>query len=318
MSRLSIEDYRAFVAVLDTGSFVSAADALYITQSGLSRRIRKLEDALGARLLNRDKRQITRTAVGELFAPIAREAIAGFERSQDRIRDVIGLRAGRVTVGCMLTVANHLLAGIVSRFAQQHPGVEVRVLDDFGPKVLEAVLHGEAEFAVLLEPPAQPRITFEPLLDDPYVVALPASHPLAARKSVRWRELEHHPRMRLGDWNGNQETLAREGLAGRESAAAMVEVQHVSTLLALVAEGVGIAAAPRLAVAGQDRPGIVFRPLTHPTTTRRIGLVTVRDRVLSPAAEAFAGMLGEALSAHGPRSRVPAVAGTAGQRARRR
>ena len=148
MSRVTLEDMRAFLAVADARGFVRAAEQLFITQSALSRRITKLEAAIGARLFDRDSRNVELTALGRTFVPIATRMVHGFERSMDEIRDVVQLRAGTVTIGSMLTVANHLLAGVLARFAQRYPGIKVRVLDDFGPRLLAAVDSGEAEFAV--------------------------------------------------------------------------------------------------------------------------------------------------------------------------
>ena len=295
-TRVSVEDYRAFVAVVDSGSFVRAAHSLFLTQSALSRRIAKLEEVLGARLLDRDSRKVSLTAIGRAFEPIAKQVLHGFERSLDEIRDVIQLRAGAVTVGSMLTVANHLLPAVVARFAGAHPGVRVRILDDFGPKILEAVNTGEAEFAIVLEPAPHPRLDFEALIDDPYVLVMREDHLLAQKRKLRWRDLEGHPFVRLGEWNGNQARLSGEEMPARVLENAAYEVQHISTLLALVAEGAGIAAAPRLAVLAQAEHGVVYRALREPLAHRRIGLVRIRGRALSPAAEALRVRTIEALA----------------------
>jgi DNA-binding transcriptional LysR family regulator len=287
--RLTIEDYRAFITVLEHHSFKRAAEVLFITQSGLSRRIHKLESVLDARLLDRDSRNVAATAVGEAFYPIAQQAVREFKRSQDEIRDVIDLRAGTVTLGSMLTVANHLLANVLAEFSGEHPGVKVRVLDDFGPKILSALESGEAEFAIVQDAPTHPRITFEPLLRDPYVLAMPVGHPLSAQQSVTWREVGDYPCIRLGSWNGNQLRLDGEDVPSRTLSQAPYETQHVSTALSLVAAGVAVAPAPRLAI-NQGTDGVVVRPLKAPATHRQIGIAQLKSRALSPAATALRGL----------------------------
>ncbi|MEM7406057.1 MAG: LysR substrate-binding domain-containing protein [Pseudomonadota bacterium] len=286
--RTSINDLRAFATLAETQSFVRAAQTLFLTQSALSRRISKLEAVLATRLFDRNSRNVTLTPVGEAFVPIAARALSGFQQSLDEIRDIVQLRAGTVTIGSMLTVAQHMLPAVITQFMRAHPGVTVRLLDDFGPRVLDAVEAGEAEFGVVMPTQLRDRLQFENCLDDPYVAVCPTDHPLARRRSVEWRVLEHWPCIRLGPNNGNValtrqfETVDDET---REGPRTFCEVQHIATLTEMVANGAGVGVAPALAIAGNANPRLVKVRLRNPEVARPIGLATVRERALSPAAQ---------------------------------
>lgn len=299
-SRISIEDYRAFIAVVDEGSFVGAAEALHLTQSALSRRIAKIESHLDARLFDRDSRNVALTGVGRAFVPIARPAVAAFERSLHEITDVVALRDGTVTFASMLTAAQSVLPDVVADFAAAFPGVRIRLLDHQGDTVLDRVAGGEAEFALVVEPPEHPRLEFEPLWQDPYVLACPAAHALAGTGGpVRWADLAADPTpfIRVGPGNRNHDELAREDLSRAVLERARFEVQHVSTALAYVNAGVGITAVPAMVLregmrestgstsaAGPQAGRIAAVPLDQPAVCRRIGLVRARHHHLSPAA----------------------------------
>ena len=94
----TLDDIRAFVAVAEFASFKRAADELGITQSALSRRLKKLEDGLGARLLDRTTRRIAVSTVGQEFLPEARRMVRDFEQSLRDIRDLVQIRTGMVAL----------------------------------------------------------------------------------------------------------------------------------------------------------------------------------------------------------------------------
>ena len=118
---------------------------------------------------------------------------------------------------------------------------------------------------------------------------------LARRRSVRWSALARYPYVRMGAFSGNQERLTRavnQDLLPRGG----IEVQHVSTLLAFVAAGVGISAAPRLALGAAAELGIATVRLVEPAVSRRIGVVKLRGRTLSPGAARLRDAVSTALT----------------------
>jgi DNA-binding transcriptional LysR family regulator len=138
-----------------------------------------------------------------------------------------------------------------------------------------------------------PEVEFTPLLKEPYVLACPAGHPLARRRSVRWEELADHPLARVSHASRNRlfidQALAELPPLPRPT----IEVRHVSTLIGLVESGLGLAVVPQLTLP-QGTGSVVGVKLESPAISRTIAIVRRTGRSLSPAAEAFAKLLASA------------------------
>ena len=280
---ISLEDVRAFLTVAELESFSHAADRLAVTQSALSRRIRKIEEQLGARLFDRSTRHVALTAVGRSFVPLADGMIGAYERSLERIGDVIQLRGGVVTVASLMTVAFGLLPAIAVRFGAAHPDMRLRVLDATGPEIRAHVTSGEAEFGIDMESGPDAALAFEPLTVESYVMACRPDHPLAGDGPLAWAALAAHPCVVLGPDSG----IGRQLRAMVPTLDWRFEVQHLSTVLGFLSSGAGVAAIPALALRSAGAAGLVHRPLVDPEVSRRIGIVRRRGAALSPAAHAL-------------------------------
>jgi len=289
----NLDELQAFVAVADKASFKAAADELFISPPALSRRIEKLEAALGARLLERTTRRVALTNVGRQFLEHARAALDGLEDAVLRITDTAALRRGQVTVACVPSVAHHLLPATLTAFAAQHPQIRVKLIDESANDVLESVLSGQADFGLNFLGAQEPDIDFRAVCRETYVLAMRPDHPWARRKSVAWEELADAKLVSVSRNSGNRllidNALAR--LPRRPSA--FYEANHVEGVLALVAAGLGVGAVPSLALGPRDdgSGALVGVPLARPQVSRVLGLISRRDRPLTPAAAALYALL---------------------------
>ena len=295
--RVRIEDIEAFLVVAELRSFNRAAGKLAITQSALSRRLMKLEETLGSRLLDRTTRTTHLTVVGNEFLPMAERMLRDYEKSLSDIVDIIQIRAGSVTVSSNMTIAESLLPEMLLRFRIDHPDVRVRVLEGSSPRAMERIVRGEAEFGVGQLVRDHDELEFEPVLRDEYVLACHADHPLAARGSVRWKDLDGQTILRLGrtsaTWYQMQRALDENGVNVKSD----YEVAHLSALLGLVARNLGASVVPRLAVRRRPDLPLVIRPFARPTLDRMLGTARLKGRTLSPAAEALRATVRDVLAA---------------------
>jgi DNA-binding transcriptional LysR family regulator len=297
--KFSLPDLQAFVAVAELGSFRAAADSVHVSQPALSRRIEKLEDALGVRLFDRTTRRVSLTTVGRDFARKARALLDDLDQSLLAIGDVAATQAGEVTVACVPSAVYYYLAGVVQRYHERFPGIRVRIIDEAANTVLGAVVNGEADFGLNFIGTQEPDIDFEPLLEETFVAACRRDHPLAKRKSVKWSELGAYEFMTVSKQSGNRLLIDRALANVRERPKWSHEVRHVSTLLGLVEAGLGVAAVPRLAMPDGPHATLASVPLIEPTVTRTLGLIRRRGRSLAPAAQALHDLL---LAERTPRS----------------
>ncbi|MEJ5990315.1 LysR family transcriptional regulator [Ramlibacter sp. PS3R-8] len=293
MLKPSLADLRAFVTVAELRSFAAAAKALHLSQPALSRRISHLEELLGVRLFDRTTRSVEATSLGLRFLEQVRGLVGDLDRSVLSLRDAAELETGDVTIGCVFSAVHHFLPPVVRAFRARHPRVLVRIVEAGADEVLASVKHGEADFAINYIGMQDPDIEFTPLLKEPYVLACPAGHPLAKRRSVKWAELADYPHARVSHASRNR-LLIDQALAELPPLPRpIVEVRHVSTLLGIVEMGMGVAVVPQLTLPRAPAP-VVGVKLVDPAISRTVAIVRRSGRSLSPAAAAFAALLTQA------------------------
>lgn len=289
-----LADLRALLAVAKLGSFRAAAVELHISQPALSRRIEKLETALGVRLIDRTTRSVNLTDVGREFSNKARELLDGLEESLLAMQDVAGRVTGEVTVACVPSAVRYFLPGVLKKYHDRYPRIRVRVLDEGANQGLSLVVRSEADFGINYIGTQEPNLEFEPILKESFVLACHSTHPLATREQVSWTELNQYDYMTVAKTSGNR-LLLDLALAGNLVRPRwFCEVGYVSSLVGLVEAGLGIAVVPRLAMPLELHPTLVSVPLVDPTIERTVGLIRRGGTSLSPAAQQLYDLLAEA------------------------
>ncbi len=159
-----LNDLQAFRAVVEQGSFRKAAQAISISQPALSRRVEKLEEALGVRLFERTTRRVSLTQVGRSFAPTVERLLDDLDVALLGITDVASTRLGHVTVACVPSAAYYFMPKVIAHYHRQYPKIRIKVLDSSANDVHAAVLSGEADFGLSFTGNLQPEIEFELLI----------------------------------------------------------------------------------------------------------------------------------------------------------
>jgi DNA-binding transcriptional LysR family regulator len=270
-----LNDLQAFRAVAELSSFRKAAEAIHISQPAFSRRIEKLEEALGVRLLDRTTRRVNLT--------------------------VAATRMGEVTIACVPSTVYYYLSQVISRYHERYPKIRVKVFDASANEVLSAVARSEADFGLNFIGAQETDIEFKPLLEERFVAACRRDHPLAKKKRVSWTELAQYDYISVSKASGNRLLLdqALAGVSGRPQA--IYEAQHVTTMIGLVEAGLGVAAVPSMAMPASDHPLLVSVPLVDPVVTRKVGLIRRKGRSLSPAAQQLYEFFAQMKSGRGAR-----------------
>jgi DNA-binding transcriptional LysR family regulator len=287
-------ELEAFVAVAELGTFHRAAERLHLTQPGLSRRIQKLEQALGVELFHRTTRSVTLTGVGRQFLPMAREQIAQLGLMLTSIQEIAEKRYGKVRISSIPTVVARLLPDVLRRYGLKYPHIGVQILDGNHDFVLSQVRAGLAEFGVSLHPGDDEDLEFEPLFEDRYVLAVHRDDPLAKAGQLALGDLRHARLVIGGRDSGNR--LLLEMLMSQESVRLrwFYEVEHISCVAALVAAGVGCAILPESAVGEAGAlasPAVCAVPLVSPVIARTVGIVRHRTVSMSSMASDLCALL---------------------------
>lgn len=284
-------DLRAFLAVLDLGSFHRAARSLNLSQPAMSRRIKALEQTLGVALIERSTRHVAPTSTGRLLQPLLRRLLDEFEESVLSISDLGGRHAGQITIASVPTAAFYFLPRVVKAFNARYPEIRFRILDLSANEGLDSVARGEVEFGINITGAARPDLVFTPLLEDHFVLACRRDHKLAKAKRLAWKDLAGFPLVGVGQTSGNRAILDKALATAQVQLDWFYEVNHLSTSLGLVEAGLGISVMPRLATPQTEHPVIATVPLADPVVSRTIGLVERRGGRLSAAAQRFRELL---------------------------
>lgn len=276
-----------FLAVADARSFSEAARRLGLSQPALSRTVRLLEEALGARLFDRDTRNVALTPVGAELRPIAERLQAEFGGAFGELARFVAGGRGRVAVAALPSIAAMLLPSAIAAFSAERPDVDVLIEDGLSGSVLDAVRDGRAEIGLTVQPSPSAQLDYRPLLSDAFGLVCRDGDPLAARDAQPWSAFAGRPFIAMAPGSSvrrmTDSVFLQAGLAVRP----LFQCAFLGTTGRLVAAGLGIAALPRLTLPLAAAPGLAWRPLTQPATRRQMGVVTRANRTLSPAAAAL-------------------------------
>ncbi|WP_170149735.1 LysR family transcriptional regulator [Rhodoplanes roseus] len=298
---LDLPGLEAFIAVADLGSFHRAAARLGISQPALTRRLQRLEQIVGRKLLVRRSQPVRLTPAGAGLLPEAQAAIARLQDAMRRAGD--RSRGHNVEVGCLPTLAVRYLAAALARHRQRWHGGEITVFDLSATEIRAMLETNRLDFALAAIGSEPWEVECIPLAEEPFFLVCPRGHRLADRPSVSWDELDREPLVSIGPLSENRRIIAAGLAQTRVEASWRIEVRHLSTAVALVAAGAGLTALPESALAGQAASGVVAVPLRQPSLTRTIGVMRRRDRMLSPAAQ---DLMDDILATFGrPRSGTP-------------
>jgi DNA-binding transcriptional LysR family regulator len=286
---IDLDGLRSFVAVADRLNFAQAAAALRISAPAMTRRIQRLERAIGVPLLERSTRQVVVTAEGEHFLGLAREATAAVDRAADGARALAASRAGNLVLACVPTMTYQVLPRIIRAFHAVCPQVRVRVIECGVGAVERAVREDVAVFGFgfPVQAGGDAELAFKAILTDPYCLVLPPDHPLAAFDRVAWQALKPHRVITAGQQSGNMQVLNRalKGVDWRP--VTKYEVDHLTTSLGLVEAGLGIAVVPRSALPTAMPAAMITRELVEPSVTRTLGVFRRRNAAMGHAHRQF-------------------------------
>lgn len=279
-----LNDLYAFRALVEYGNFRLAAESICLSQSALSRRIDKLEGALGLKLFERTTRRVSLTLAGQTFAERAGRLLTDFEDVMADISEVGQSRTGLVTVACVPSAAYYFMPNVISRFQARYPRVRVKLIDSSASTVYDAVVSGQADFGISFSGSRQPDIEFLPLIEDRYVAACRHDHPLVGKKSLTWQAFYQYAWLGLDKTSGNRNLLDQALAEVVPERPSRCETRHVTTLLGMVEAGLGIAAVPAMSLPASGHSILTHLPLTDPVVTRTVGLLKRNGRILSHVA----------------------------------
>jgi len=286
LSQFELRQICYFIAVVQANNnFSEAAKRLGIKQPPLSQRIQALEEllsthqkTLAVKLFDRSKRPIELTEAGQAFLVEAQQALIHLNRAVSYARQASQGEIGRLIIGMNNSIANTILPEVVQEFQQRFPKVELELHEVTIQHEIQMLKNHQLDVIFQRSPSFEqndPALSFQPILEEYFVVALPTTHALADQSKISLKALADDaiilPSLDVLPFYEKVVTLCRE--AGFEPKINQtVTVTGVVTLLSLVAAGVGVSILPNH-VQTLHREGVVYRSLQNAALNRQIAVV---------------------------------------------
>lgn len=302
----SIRHLQVFVAIARFRSFSRSAQALGITQSALSQSIAQMEFLLDVPLVQRNRRHVTLTAAGQAFLPKALGMLEDLGEAVEEVKRVASPLAGRVVVACMSSTLLRILPDVVEAFGARYPDAILSVREVDATAIAEQILEGEADLALSVMFRNDIALDFLPLIEDELHFVCRRDHRLAGRRSMSWSALEKIDAASIVHWNGLEELVVGNAPLYGKKRSPVYTVTRIPTVFDLIRETGFVSVLPALALSHPFLDeSFHHAPMVEPTVRRSVGLITPRDRSLTPTAAAMRDMLLEhvrAMSEQAPRS----------------
>ena len=291
LTRITLRQFEAFVAVADLRSFAAASERLGLTSSAVSQLVAELESTLGFRVFDRNTRKVNLSSAGRDFLGSAETVLRHMRLAESAAADVRNRAAGVVRVGAPLVLAGSVLPAAIRAFGEQRPKVVVRIRDTAVDALVDSVASGDVDLSVGPDRAAGDGVTREPVFDSPWVLWCAPTHPLAARKVLRWDELRDVPLVAAGRDHERSVAQMHVNAPEGERLRPVDIVDNISTALGLAAEGLAVTLAPAYVGVLAEKLGLVMRRVTQPEAIRQVCVYRPTVRSMPPAAEAFAEFL---------------------------
>lgn len=298
---LSSRDLRAFIALIEEGSFTRAARRVHLSQPAFSALVQSLEDSFGARLFDRTTRRVTPTAEGRLLEESARRLLADLDEMVSDFRDHAQHRKGRVSVAALPSLAAGWLPQVLAEFNRRYPGVEIALTDTLSEQCKSLVRARRADLALATAAPGEQDLASEFLCADEFHLVCREDHPLARRRNIALADLASYPFVHLSRSSSVRQHL--EAAFHPVQMRTIAEVEHLATVTGLVAAGLGITVVPALTLFQFERKGLVVQPLKLPGLHRELVILRRKDESLSANAQALMQLMLEHKPRAAPRRR---------------
>ena len=283
---MELRHLRYFVAVADELHFGRAAEKLCIAQPPLSIQIKQLEKELGFSLFSRTNRKVELTEAGAYFLDEVRHNLAGLHEAVSAARRVARGESGWLGIGFVGSAAYDILPRILAAFRSEYPDVELVLRELVSAKQAAALREGRIHVGLARPSIEESGIESDVLLNERFVVALPAAHPLCGRSQLALEELASENFIlfpRIPKPSSADSIIAVCVSAGFRPNMPQ-EAAEMHTAVGLVAGGLGVTLVPE-SVRTESRPGLAFRPLKNAPTTALT--VTYRRSERTPQVDSF-------------------------------
>ena len=275
---MTLTELRYVVAVARERHFGRAAEACFVSQPTLSVAIKKLEEELDVKIFERGATEVSVTPLGEDIVRQAQSVIeqaSAIKEIAKRGKDPL---AGALRLGIIYTIGPYLLPELVKGLIDHYPQMPLILQENFTVKLLDMLRTGELDCAIMAEPFPDAGLAVAPLYDEPFMIAVPATHPFASRDKVSSQELKSETMLLLGTGHCFRDHVLEvcpefaRFSSDAEGIRKSFEGSSLETIKHMVASGMGVTVVPALSVPKDPQPHLRFVRFEDPVPSRRVVL----------------------------------------------
>ena len=298
LPNISTKQLQAFLALEQHRHFTQAAERCHLSQSAFSAVIQKLEATVGAKLVQRDTRNVTLTTEGELFVEVARALLADLDAAFTDMGDFIARRKGRVALAVLPSLAANGIPEVIAHYKATYPGITVQLFDALSDQCLHLLRQGKVDLALTAPGASLAEFATRTLCSDPFYLVCRHDHPLAKKRKIKVADLAGHELIHLAPATSVRQHVDQllRGVGVRHAG---LEVEHLATVAGLVEQGLGISLVPELTLFQFRSLDLVAIPLDSQAVVRPILIVQQKERALSHAAQGMLALIELRLRASG-------------------
>lgn len=257
MDNLNLNLLRVFYTVARLQSFTRAAEALFLTQPGISKHIKALEDYYKNRLFDRLGKKVILTQAGETLYRSVDKIFKLIEGSKAEIDDLTRMKVGDLRIGASVTIGSYLLPEVLNRFQNFHPGIRVTLDIDLNLQIVKQVLDNSVDIGLLGAFVDDERLVVKPFFKDELVVIVPADKSWATRDHIRPLDLLNERFILSRRGSGTraiiEERLNQEGVTLKKT----IEFGHTEAVKRAVEVGLGISIISKSAILNEEKMGLI-------------------------------------------------------------
>ncbi len=251
----NLERLRVFYAVAQAESFTKAADSLHLTQSGISKHIKAMEEELGVVLFDREPRKVSLTQAGEVLYETAQEVLGSVASAEQRIQELAGLRRGRLRVGASFPVGLYVLPRVLAAYRKEYPAIEVTLAIATTANIEAKVLDNKLDFGLVSADVHHPRLLTFAFMTDELVVIVPPEHKWVKRRNLKAQELADETFIVAARGAGARATVEEKLKAKGIVLTNILDFVNIEGVKHAVEAGLGISVQPRGAVQREIEAG---------------------------------------------------------------
>ncbi|HUX73459.1 MAG TPA: LysR substrate-binding domain-containing protein [Steroidobacteraceae bacterium] len=295
---MNLKDFKYLVALADTGHFGKAAERTFVSQPTLSAQLKKLEEYLGVKLVERRPKNVQLTEVGKQIVVRARRLIDESNEIVALARNNTDPFAGKLKIALIPTIGPYLLPRVMKKIRKALPHLGLMLYEHQTEALLKRLRDGEIDLGIMALPAPQDGLDSRELYLESFTVALPNNHPLAGKTTIKIQELKGQTLLLLEDGHCLREQALEVCSRVDVREAEDYRATSLETLRQMVVAGLGITLLPELAVEspfGAQR-GLSIRRFARPAPSRRVGAVWRKSTTRSAAIGELCKVIGQTMT----------------------